>query len=121
MLHRVLSRMTACELCPRKLASSIIFAQADRNPPGLRSLMTVLERWFAYRGMPAGDQPIVTDLGCTPTKEAATLRADLKRAGIVRPQLFERSQYVEPLRSHDLRATFITWARRAGKDGSPQR
>jgi integrase len=35
---------------------------------------------------------------------------------VTRAQLFERSVHIEPLRFHDLRATFVTWARRAGKD-----
>ena len=44
------------------------------------------------------------------------MRDDLRKAGIARPVLFERSPHIEPLRFHDLRATFVTWPRRAGKD-----
>ncbi len=47
--------------------------------------------------------------------EAEVLRADLRAAGITRAQLFDTGPTVEPLRFHDLRATFVTWARRAGK------
>ena len=43
------------------------------------------------------------------------LRADLKAAGVTRELLFARSAHVEPLRFHDMRATFVTWSRRAGK------
>jgi integrase len=46
---------------------------------------------------------------------AADLRADLKRAGITRPQLFERSATRRPIRAHDLRATFVTVALATGK------
>lgn len=35
---------------------------------------------------------------------------------MTRAQLFERSVHIEPLRFHDLRATFVTRARRAGRD-----
>ncbi|HKP58655.1 MAG TPA: hypothetical protein VJV78_18165 [Polyangiales bacterium] len=81
-----------------------IFAQADPALPGLASAMVVLERWYAHEGQPAHDQPIVSDLGCTETKEAATLRRDLKLAGITLSQLFTRSEHIVPLRFHDLRA-----------------
>lgn len=93
-----------------------IFAQADPMLPGLQSAMVVLERWHAYLGQPSADQHVVADLECPLRKEAAVLREDLRLAGITRPVLFERSQHIEPLRFHDLRATFVTWARRAGKD-----
>lgn len=59
---------------------------------------------------------MVGDIGCKQRHEAEALRRDLRLAGIARAVLFERSGQVEPLRFHDLRATFVTWARRAGKD-----
>ena len=43
------------------------------------------------------------------------LRGDLKRAGVTRPQLFERSATRRPIRAHDLRATFVTVALATGK------
>lgn len=46
---------------------------------------------------------------------AETFRADLKRAGVTRPQLFERSASRQPIRVHDLRATFVTVSLAAGK------
>jgi integrase len=41
---------------------------------------------------------------------ADQLRRDLRRVGVTRPQLFERSKVRMPLRAHDLRATFVTIA-----------
>ena len=93
-----------------------IFAQADPTLPGLASAMVVLEKWYALQGAPGANRHVVPDLECPKRKEAETLRRDLKAAGITRPHLFERSEHIEPLRFHDLRATFVTWARRAGKD-----
>jgi integrase len=39
---------------------------------------------------------------------AGLLRRDLRRVGVARPQLFERSEVRQPIRAHDLRATFVT-------------
>jgi integrase len=39
---------------------------------------------------------------------ADLIRKDLWRVGVRRPQLFERSKVRQPLRAHDLRATFVT-------------
>lgn len=92
-----------------------IFAQADPAIPGLRSLMVVLKRWHELQGAPPAHEVIVRDHGCKPRREAQTLRADLKAAGVTRELLFSKARNVEPLRFHDTRATFVTWARRAGK------
>ena len=46
---------------------------------------------------------------------AEQLRADLKAAGVTRPELFERSSVRRPLRVHDLRATFVTVSLANGK------
>lgn len=43
------------------------------------------------------------------------LRSDLKKAGVTRPKLFERSATRMPLRAHDLRSTFVTIALATGK------
>jgi integrase len=75
----------------------------------------VLKRWYEHCGRPPADAPLVPDLGCPEDREARALRADLKAAGVTRELLFLRSGAVERLRFHDLRATFVTWARRAGK------
>jgi integrase len=93
-----------------------MFAQADADATGLSSLITVLQRYYVHCGYPDLDSPMITKLGCRKGTEATTLRMDLDCAGIHRELLFERSVYVEPLRFHDLRATFVTWAKRAGKD-----
>jgi hypothetical protein len=51
-----------------------------------------------------------------PRRLATALRDDLKAVGVTRSILFEEdASNVEPLRFHDLRSTFCTWARRAGK------
>jgi hypothetical protein len=47
---------------------------------------------------------------------ATALRDDLTAVGVTRAILFEENApNVEPLRFHDLRSTFCTWARRAAK------
>jgi integrase len=43
------------------------------------------------------------------------LRADLKTAGVTRAELFERSAVRQPIRVHDLRATFVTVGLANGK------
>jgi hypothetical protein len=55
-------------------------------------------------------------LGCEPKRLATALRDDLKAVGVTRAILFEENEpNVEPLRFHDVRSTFCTWARRAGR------
>jgi len=79
-------------------------------------LMQVLAAWHALRGEPGRDQPVVLDVGFERGHgEAQVLRADLKAVGVTREVLFSEAQTVEPLRFHDTRATFVTWAKRAGK------
>jgi integrase len=46
---------------------------------------------------------------------AHLLRTDLRRVGVTRPQLFERSKTRQPVRAHDLRATFVTIGLATGK------
>lgn len=92
-----------------------IFAQADPEIPGLRSLMVVLKRYHEHLGCPGAHVPIVSDLGCRRGREAAALRDDLRAAGITRELLFSTAPNVEALRFHDQRAGLVTWARRAGK------
>jgi integrase len=46
---------------------------------------------------------------------ADELRRDLRRAGVTRPALFERSNARRPIRVHDLRATFVTVSLANGK------
>jgi len=42
------------------------------------------------------------------THAVTTFRDDLRRAGVSRSELFERSSSRQPIRLHDLRATFVT-------------
>jgi integrase len=81
-------------------------------PPGLVAL---LQGWYERCGKPANDVRIVTDIGIRRIREAAALRDDLKAAGIKRTVLLGGPVNVEPLRFHDLRATFVTWAIREGR------
>ena len=80
-------------------------------------VVAVLEAWYELQGRPAATAPIIkhADLQCRKDREASTLQDDLKAAGVTREILFSEADNVEPLRFHDLRATFVTWARRQGK------
>jgi integrase len=76
-----------------------------------------LERWHALSGAPSTGR-VFQDLdGRALSKRALAerLRAALKVAGVTRPELFERSKVRQPLRVHDLRATFVTLALATGK------
>jgi integrase len=98
-------------------------AQLFEIPPGI---VWVLQGWYEVQGRPDADAFIIPPdelhlrgggraQGDQPRSEAAALRADLRAAGITRSELFDAGPNVEPLRFHDLRATFNTWAKRAGK------
>jgi integrase len=101
-------------------------AQMFEIPAGLQ---WVLRAWRAHLGKPAASTLVVQKLKIERGKggEAEALRADLLAAGVTRAVLFPEvdakpvagkataAQNVEPLRFHDLRATFVTWAKRAGK------
>lgn len=92
-----------------------IFAQSDELNPGVASVMVLLRRYHDLLGRPSGDSLIITDLQCKKNGEAKALREDLRAARVTRALLFAEDAKVEPLRFHDLRATFVTWAKRAGK------
>lgn len=92
-----------------------IFAQADPLLPGLETLMIVLKRYHELCGCPRPSELIISSLQCKKNGEATALREDLQLAGIDRDILFAKSDQIEPLRFHDLRATFVTWSKRAGK------
>lgn len=94
-----------------------IFAQRDPSMPGLASVLVVLARWREQCGRNDAD-PIVMreDLSpCELDRMAERLRADLECAGVDRSDLFGGDPKLQPIRFHDLRATFVTWAKRAGK------
>jgi integrase len=78
-------------------------------------VMTLLQRWYEHCGSPKRSTPVVRDIGGIEGRDAETLRDDLRLAGITRALLFSDAANVQPLRFHDTRATFVTWARRAGK------
>lgn len=78
-------------------------------------LVALLVRWREACGKPDRG-PVVADVGPSPKGLASTLRGDLRTAGVMRDLLFSNAANVEPLRFHDLRATFVTWSKRAGKD-----
>jgi len=86
----------------------------DLRPDVVRGLQAWKERYcpgakatdhvFAEGGVPISTEHL-----------ADQLRADLARVGVTRPQLFERSAARQPIRAHDLRATFITISLATGK------
>ena len=62
------------------------------------------------------DELIIPETAVSPPRtEGKALRADLRTAGVTREELFARGPNVKPLRFHDLRATFVQWALRAGE------
>jgi integrase len=80
--------------------------------------MADLKAWKASTGRPGEDEPVATeaDISYERNRRATALGDDLKAVGVTRGILFEdTAPNVEPLRFHDLRSTFCTWARRAGK------
>ena len=53
--------------------------------------------------------------GLDPYGLADALRASLRRAAVLRAALFEKSESRQPIRAHDLRATFVTVSLATGK------
>lgn len=78
-------------------------------------LMKLLATWYEYQGRPKSPAQIVDDIKWEKGREALALRHDLRSAGIARTALLEREPSAEPIRFHDLRATFVTWAKRQGR------
>ncbi len=81
------------------------------------SLAKLLAHWFEHQGRPKSNMPIVvaTDIEKRGEREGETLRDDLTAAGVTREALHDRKPNASPLRFHDLRATFVTWAMREGR------
>jgi len=69
-----------------------------------------LERWQSLAGAGALMFPVDNE-----GRLAEAFRADLAAAGIDRAELFERGPSRQPIRVHDLRATFVTLALAAGR------
>jgi len=69
-----------------------------------------LRAWWEHCGEPGNGPVFVSERGRTlPVRDlAAKLRDDLQTAGVDRPALFARTEARQPMRAHDLRATFIT-------------
>ena len=102
-------------LAKRKAASADVGGRPLYFKADPSCVLTVLRAWRALCGNPAGDTPVIRDIGCEPSHdEAKVLREDLRLAGITRALLFSDAENVQVMRFHDLRATFCTWARRAG-------
>jgi integrase len=92
-----------------------MFAQSDFELVGVASLIELLRRWREYCGWPSDSTPVIKTLYCKRKAEAEALRKDLLCAGVHRGVLFNNTDKIQALRFHDLRATFVTWAKRAGK------
>jgi integrase len=76
----------------------------------------LLQAWLERCGRPDLGTAVVRDLKCRPQREAEALRDDLAAAGVTRTALFGGvGSKLRRIRFHDLRATFVTWARRQGR------
>jgi integrase len=78
------------------------------------TLLDLLARWFEFQGRPAKAINVVQGIEVRAEREAMALRDDLAAAGVTRHAAGEADN-VQPLRFHDLRATFVTWAMRQGR------
>lgn len=80
-------------------------------------VVRALERWHALSGAPTSGRVFrhLDGRKLYPRALAGRLRAALATAGVTRAELFERSKARQPLRVHDLRATFVTLALATGK------
>ena len=77
-----------------------------------------LAAWYRHCGNPAAGSPVFVNAAgkALPVRTAAArLRADLNTAGVDRAELYARSDSRQPIRVHDLRATFITIALANGR------
>jgi integrase len=77
-----------------------------------------LVAWRAVRASEPPEASVFVRAGGLPlstSRLAEGLRRDLLRAGVDRPQLFERSEQRQQLRAHDLRGTFVTLSLALGR------
>jgi len=74
-------------------------------------LVGVLRRWRASRSAVASDA-VIADCEIDAGREAQVMRDDLRAVGVTREVLFSDDPKVEPIRFHDCRSTFVTWAKR---------
>ncbi len=77
-------------------------------------VLALLRAWRERCGH-GKDSDLVIHAPPQPERLAKYLRRDLMKAGVHRAGIYNREASVQPLRFHDLRATFVTWAKRAGK------
>lgn len=80
-------------------------------------VVDALKRWKGMQTVAEPTTRVFADDGVSPNFEhlAEQLRTDLWRVGVRRHQLHERSKVRQPLRAHDLRATFVTISLATGK------
>lgn len=83
-------------------------------------VVRALKAWRALRGDPPPEALVLVDEDGEPigARLADRFRRHLKKAGVDRPQLTERSAVRLPIRAHDLRATFVTLSLAEGKSES---
>lgn len=79
-----------------------------------KTLLALLKSWHTYRGGPKPEDALVPKV-LERHREAHVLRDDLLAAKVTRTSLQGGADNVEPMRFHDLRATFVTWALREGR------
>ena len=100
----------ACRLDSNKTDDPRAWALGD-------DVVRALRRWHVLRGTPKRGF-IFADKKGHRLKDwhlAARLRDALKLAGVDRPELYEKSATRQPVRVHDLRATFVTLALATGR------
>lgn len=84
-------------------------------------VVRALSSWKKLRGEPSTDALVFADDAGKPiatserTHAVQTFRHHLRLSGITRPELFEKSATRQPIRLHDLRATFVTLALANGR------
>ena len=77
-----------------------------------------LKAWWTRCGKPDDSAPVFVDEAQKPlrlARIAEALRDHLKAAGVTRAALYTRTKSRQPIRVHDLRATFITVSLANGK------
>jgi hypothetical protein len=83
-------------------------------------VMAILRAWHDRCGKPAADSLVVRDLSTERQRkdhdEARVIREDLVSSGMKREILFSKPHNAQRIRFQDGRATFGTWARRAGEE-----
>jgi integrase len=80
------------------------------------TVVELLAKWFEFRERPPKGSKVVHGIEVRAEREAMALRDDLAAAGVTRhAATADAGDNVQPLRFHDLRATFVTWAMRQGR------